>query len=410
MNSTLVTVDAGSSSVKLSAYELPGVDASRSEQVEVEQAYELHPVRRIALVSVALAVGNRSADFDQGLNTFIEKNAIEEVSAVAHRIVHGGTKFSASRIIDQAAQQELARLTELAPLHMPIALEWIRLCSATFGPSVPQIAVFDTAFFADLPAVARHYAIPLDLQKAHGVRRFGFHGLAHASMLRQMRDLRPNLHRGGRLVTIQLGAGCSMAAIDRGAPLDTSMGFSPLEGLVMATRAGDIDAGLLTFLERRAGFNAESLERLLNSQSGLLGVSGASADMRALLDSKSRDSELAIDLYCYRVRKYLGAYMAVLGGADAIAIGGGVGENSPEIRRRILDDMEWCGVALDGERNANARGRENSSERISKSGSPVDVWVIAVDEGAEMAREAISVLGATELGRGRSQRQPLSST
>jgi len=408
MTSALVTVDAGSSSVKLAAYDLDGVEDIQPAQPRPPYAsYGAKAPRRIAQAQVALAAGNQSPHFDHLLQTFTTENAIGDVRACAHRMVHGGMDFSASRIVDEATQEVLARLTEVAPLHMPIALEWIDLCRAHFGPSVVQIAVFDTAFFSDLPAVARLYAIPLQLQKTHGVRRFGFHGLAHASMLRQIQLVRPDLERGGRLITIQLGAGCSMAAINGGEPRDTSMGFSPLEGLVMATRAGDIDAGLLTFLQRRAAFTTESLEWLLNTQSGLLGVSGLSADMRVLLESRSAEANLAIDLYCYRVRKYIGAYMAVLRGADLIAIGGGVGEHSPDIRQRILEGMEWCGISLDRKRNDAARGTEERSARISSAESSVDVWAIAVDEGAEIAREATSVY-AEQLRR--PQRQHLSST
>jgi acetate kinase len=295
-------------------------------------------------------------------------------------------------VLDAAAERALLALSELAPLHLPIALDWVTLCRTTFGPSVPQIAVFDTAFFAALPAVAQCYAIPLDVQKTHRVRRFGFHGLAHDSMLRRIQHLRPDLDRGGRIISLQLGAGGSVAAIDRGIPQDTSMGFSPLEGLVMSTRSGDIDAGLLTFLERTAGFTPEGLERLLNKESGLLGLSGLSGDMRVLLASKNREAEFAIELYCYRIRKYIGAYMAVLGGVDVIVFGGGVGEHSPEVRERIFAGMEWCGVMLDRDRNYAARGTDETDARISGSQSPVDVWVVAVDEGAVLAREATAVL------------------
>jgi acetate kinase len=307
--------------------------------------------------------------------------------------------FSASCVLDAASERDLLAFRELAPLHLPIALDWVTLCRTTFGPDVPQIGVFDTAFFATLPAVAQWYAIPLDIQKSHGARRFGFHGLAHESMLRRIQQLRPDVDRGGRLISIQLGAGCSIAAIDRGVPQDTSMGFSPLEGLVMATRSGDIDAGLLTFLQRTAGFTPGSLERLLNTQSGLLGLSGLSGDMRALLKSRSQEADFAIELYCYRIRKYIGAYMAVLGGIDTIVFGGGVGEHSPEVRERILAGMEWCGVALDHDRNYAARGTDETDARITGSRGHVDVWVVAVDEGALLAREAMLVLGGRLSGK-----------
>jgi len=390
---TLLVVDAGSSSVKLAAYDARGLDViSVNPPPSPATSAATQIPRRIARAHAELPDEQRSIAFNVMLNSFLEQNAIGDVRAVAHRIVHGGISFSASCVLDAAAERALLALSELAPLHLPIALDWVTLCRAVFGSTVPQIAVFDTAFFAALPAVAQRYAIPLDLQKTHGVRRFGFHGLAHDSMLRRVQHLRPDLDCGGRIISLQLGAGCSVAAIDRGVPQDTSMGFSPLEGLVMSTRSGDIDASLVTFLERTAGFTAEGLERVLNMESGLLGLSGLSGDMRTLLASTSRDAEFAIELYCYRIRKYIGAYIAVLGGIDVIAFGGGVGEHSPEVRERVLADMEWCGVTLDHARNDAARGTEETDARISSSPSPVDVWVVAVDEGAVLAREAAAVL------------------
>jgi len=341
---------------------------------------------------VDLPDGTQSTASNDALRSFVDRNAISDVRAVAHRIVHGGIRFSASCALDGPSERELAALSELAPLHLPVSLDWVTLCRSTFGLSVPQIAVFDTAFYASLPLVAQRYAIPLDLQKAYGVRRFGFHGLAHDWMLGRIQHLRPDLDRGGRIISLQLGAGCSVTAIDRGDPQDTSMGFSPLEGLVMSTRSGDIDAGLVTFLERTAGFTAERLERVLNTESGLLGLSGISGDMRALLASTSPDAKAAIDLYCYRIRKYIGAYIAVLGGVDVIVFGGGVGEHSPEIRERILSGMEWCGIRLDRDRNNATRGNAEAESRISSSSGAVEVWVVAVDEGAVLAREAAAVL------------------
>jgi acetate kinase len=381
VTSTLLVVDAGSSSVKLGAYDLR------------------KSLSRIARANVEIPAEQRSAAFDAMLRSFLEKNAIADVRAVAHRIVHGGASFSGPSVLDDTTERALFGLTALAPLHLPIALDWVARARAILGDSVPQIAVFDTTFFAALPAVARFYAIPLDLQKAHGVRRFGFHGLAHESMLRRVQHLRPDLDRGGRVISLQLGAGCSIAAIDRGVPKDTSMGFSPLEGLVMSTRAGDIDAGLVTFLERTAGLSPERCEQMLNKESGLLGLSGLSGDMRVLLKSGRPETDFAIELYCYRIQKYIGAYIAVLGGVDVIVFGGGVGENSPEVRERILAGMEWCGVTLDQDRNHEARGTDETDARISGARASVDVWLVSVDEGALMAREAAAVLSGSLSGK-----------
>lgn len=393
MTATMLAVDAGSSSVRLAAYDARSLYAPPSATPDsVAGNRASTTLRRIARAHVVLPDGTRSTASNDTLRSFVEQNAISDVRAVAHRIVHGGIRFSASFALDDPSERALAALSELAPLHLPVALDWVTLCRSTFGHSVPQIAVFDTAFFASLPAVAQRYAIPLDLQKTHGVRRFGFHGLAHDSMLGRIQHLRPDLDRGGRIISLQLGAGCSVAAIDRGNPQDTSMGFSPLEGLVMSTRSGDVDAGLVTFLERTAGFTAERLDRMLNTESGLLGLSGISGDMRDLLSSESPDARAAIDLYCYRIRKYIGAYIAVLGGIDVIVFGGGVGEHSPEVRERVLSGMEWCGIRLDLDRNNAARGNGETEARISSSPGPVEVWVVAVDESAVLAREAAAVL------------------
>jgi acetate kinase len=393
MTATLLVVDTGSSSVRLAAFDAGGPDAiSLTHPASRLANATTKDLKRTARAHVQLPDEERSAAFKAMFNSFLAQNAIGDVRAVAHRIVHGGIRFSAPCVLDATVERALQGLSELAPLHIPIALEWVTLCRGIFGPDVPQIAVFDTAFFASLPAVAQSYAIPLDLQKTHGVRRFGFHGLAHDSMLGRVQRHRPDLDRGGRIISLQLGAGCSIAAIDRGAPLDTSMGFSPLEGLVMSTRSGDIDAGLIAHLERAGGFSAEKLERVLNMESGLLGLSGLSGDMQTLLGSRNPDAEFAIELYCYRVRKYIGAYVAVLGGVDVIVFGGGVGEHAPEVRERILAGMEWCGITLDNERNNAARATDEADSRIGKSATPVDVWVVSVDESAVMAREAAGVL------------------
>lgn len=200
---------------------------------------------------------------------------------------------------------------------------------------MPQVAVFDTAFYAGLPQVAATYALPRSLCAEYGLRRFGFHGLAHDALWRRWRELSGAQQSNSRVISLQLGAGCSITAMRNGKPLDTSMGFSPLEGLVMATRCGDVDPGLIVFLQRAKGLESAALERLLNRESGLLGVSGLSDDMRALLEAHSETARRAVDLYCYRARKYIGAYLMVLEGADAILFGGGVGENAPEVRARI---------------------------------------------------------------------------
>ncbi|HEV8609459.1 MAG TPA: acetate/propionate family kinase, partial [Thermoanaerobaculia bacterium] len=317
-------------------------------------------------------------------------------SAVAHRIVHGGRRFVQPVLLDASVTRALEELTPLAPLHMPEALAWSRAAGDVLGSAVAQICVFDTAYFADLPKVASTYAIPKGLAERHGIRRFGFHGFAHKALWRRWAELRPDLPGGGRLVSLQLGSGCSAAAIRRGAPLDTSMGFTPIEGLVMSTRSGDLDPGVLLTLQRREGLDPDALERLLDHESGLLGISGSSGDMRKLAaEPENPAARLAIDVFCQRVRKYAGAYLAVLGGVDGIVFGGGIGENSPEVRARCLSGLEPLGIVLDEEANHATIGRDG---RISPVRSAIDVEVVVADEAGEMAREAASLL-STSPGR-----------
>lgn len=319
------------------------------------------------------------------LQNFMHTQSIDESVLVAHRVVHGGARFSGATIIDDTVMQQIESLAPLAPLHNPAALSLIKAVASLLPARVRQVAVFDTAFFHDLPAVARRYAIPAALSREHEIYRYGFHGLAHEYMWKQWCRLTGNTAQQGRLITLQLGSGCSIAAIRDGQALDTSMGFSPLEGLVMATRSGDLDPGILLYLQREAGYSIDELDELLNKHSGLLGLSERSADMRELLAATDEATSLALELYGYRLRKYIGAYLNVLGGAEAIVFGGGVGEHSNEIRARVLKDMQWCGIELDRKSNDASIGTEAC---ISTPHSRSEVWVIPVREELMVARAA----------------------
>lgn len=365
---TILTVNTGSSSIRLSAF-----DAAQS------------PPRLLAMERLEAQAGAP----EELLRAFLGAHDLKSLAAVAHRIVHGGARFTAPTRLDAEAERAIGELAPLAPLHNPRALLWIKAARAVLGEQVLQIGVFDTAFYADLPAVASTYALPHELCRKHGIRRFGFHGLAHSAMLQRWRQLKPSIEGGGRVISLQLGSGCSITASKDGLPLDTSMGFSPLEGLVMATRCGDVDAGVLSFLQREENLSPDDVESLLNTKSGLLGVSQISGDMRELLHSDDPRAMLAVELFCYRARKYLGAYMAVLGGADAILFGGGVGENATAIRERILSGLEWCGLSLDQAANNAATGSEAC---VSAPGSRIEAWVVPVDEAQVLAQEAVAML------------------
>ncbi len=363
----ILIINTGSASTKLTAYEVSG-DRSRPLHSEHYGAGEASPQ---ALLEQFLAAHDMQVD------------------AVCHRVVHGGSRLTGACLIDEDVEGEIERLAALAPLHNPVALSWIKASRSVFRRDPPHVAVFDTAFYTRLPPRARTYALPGALAQAYEIRRYGFHGIAHRAMWQRWCRLRPDLPDGGRLISLQLGGGCSMTATRDGTPLDTSMGFSPVEGLVMASRSGDLDPSVVTYLMREKGLSHQDVDRLLNEASGLKGVSGNSADMAVVLEDDAPASRAAVDLYCYRIRKYLGAYLAALGGADGIIFGGGVGEHAPLIRARALAGMEWCGIALDSHANEATVGREG---RISQPASGIEAWVTPVDEAAVLAQEAYNVL------------------
>jgi acetate kinase len=314
------------------------------------------------------------------------------LTAVGHRVVHGGDLFVDPIIINDHVIKGIEAISHLAPLHNEPALSAIRATVAILESDIPQAAVFDTAFHRTLPERTARYAIPMALAEKHNIRRYGFHGLAHRYMAERYAAIITTPVEQAKLITLQMGNGCSAAAIENGLSVDTSMGFTPLEGLIMGTRSGDIDPSLVGFLSRQENVDVQEVEGWLNTRSGMLGVSGHSSDMRELLDAEPKGNAraaLAVDMFCYRVRKYIGAYLAVLGGADAIIFGGGIGENSPQVRARICRGMEWCGLTIDQSRNARAVGTE---ALINADSSRIHAYVIPVDEEAVIARDTISCL------------------
>ena len=320
--------------------------------------------------------------------------SLGKIEAVGHRVVHGGDRYVEPTLITEQVEAGIDALSELAPLHNPSCLAGIRGARAVLGPARPMVAVFDTAFHHTMPEVAKRYALPTELADRHRIRRYGFHGIAHASLANGYAACTGNPLEQLRLITLQLGNGCSMAAIAQGRSVETSMGFTPLEGLVMGTRSGDVDASIVSFLSEREKVEAAEVERWLNERSGLLGLSGRSNDMRELLrlaeQEQDKRAEFAIDLFCYRVRKYLGAYLAVLGGADAIVFGGGIGENASEIRDRICKNMEWCGLKLNPNRNRAAVGlAPGCAATIGMDESKPAAYVVAADEESWIAKETV---------------------
>jgi acetate kinase len=317
----------------------------------------------------------------------------DEIGAVGHRVVHGGERFQSSVLIDEEVIEGIEANIALAPLHNPANLQGYQAAKAVL-PDAPQVAVFDTAFHHTMPEAAYLYALPYSLYQRFGMRRFGFHGTSHRFVSGRLAAL---LGREGdpglRLITCHLGNGASACAVLGGRSVDTSMGFTPLEGLVMGTRCGDLDPAALLFIMGRDELGAAEASALMNKHSGLLGISGLSSDMRALLEAEEKGNErarLAIDIFCYRLRKYIGSYVAALGGVDAIAFAGGIGENAPAVRERTMRGLDALGLVVDPARNAEARGKE---AEISPEGARSRVFVVPTNEELMIARDAAEIVG-----------------
>ena len=357
----VLAMNSGSSSLKFKVVEVddtPGISQRGKASIDYEGSIEdIGPAAKVRLRrhGVALTQGTESVSSHAGavrrMMTLFKESSRRDgqelgIEAVGHRVVHGGEEFREPVTIDGTVMAAIDGLAELAPLHNPGCLAGIKGARAVLGSSMPMVAVFDTSFHRSIPPQASTYAIDLDLADRHRIHRYGFHGIAHASLAgigaaamgRPLDQL--------KLITIQLGNGCSATAIHRGRSVDTSMGFTPLEGLVMGTRSGDLDPALVAYLARKEALSLDAVDHLLNERSGLLGLSGLSRDMRDILRAAEGKPEsrgaLAVEVFCYRVRKYIGAYLAALGGADAIVFGGGIGERSPVIRSRVCEG--WTGA------------------------------------------------------------------
>ena len=405
----VLAINSGSSSLKLKVIEFDeSADAadSRRPSIRHEGSVEaIGPAARLMLLrdgklvtQVVREVATHAEAVRCMMQMLEESNKLEGrdllVDAVGHRVVHGGEQFREPVMIDDDVMAKIDRLVELAPLHIPGSMAGIEGARAVLGAHIPMVAVFDTAFHRSIPPRAATYAIDLDLARKHGIHRYGFHGIAHAALAgicaaavnRPLAEL--------RLITLQLGNGCSATAIDRGRSVDTSMGFTPLEGLMMGTRSGDLDPAVVGHLARKEGLSVDEVERLLNERSGLLGVSGLSHDMRDVLKAAEGEpdsrADLALDIFCYRIRKYIGAYLAVLGGADALVFGGGIGERSALIRARICEGMGWCGLRLDPLRNEAAVDLVcGDAMKISEEDAPLACYVAGVDEEVVIARATL---------------------
>lgn len=313
---------------------------------------------------------------------------------IGHRFIHGGNKYTSSIVITPSSLRELEKLKDLAPLHNPDCLELIK-ASQKHSSKALQLAVFDTGFHSTLPSYASQYAIPHFLADKYHIKRYGFHGISHAYLTDKYFEYTKKKKRLSKLITLHLGNGCSATAILNGLSIDTSMGFSPAEGLVMGTRAGDMDFTLIEFLCKKQHQSVSQVTHMLNFESGLEGISGKTADVKELLQNYEKDlhCRLAIDMFCYRIIKYIGAFAAILNGVDAIIFSGGIGENSPRIRQMICSKLKWLGLKLLAKKNSSIFDlNPGSIQKISTHSSLVELYVISTDENLFIAQEVLKNL------------------
>jgi acetate kinase len=378
----ILTVNAGSSSIKFALFE-QGRTLRRLDQGSIDRiGLADGPDRQAAIGQLLQWVESRAAGSGGS------GSGHGRLGAVAHRIVHGGPKYSAPVVLNPAVMTELKALSPFDPEHLPQELRLAEALAQRY-PDLPQVACFDTAFHHDMPRVAQLLALPRRYQ-AQGLRRYGFHGLSYAYLMQELEREGGTAAAQGRVVLAHLGNGASLAAVRAGKSIDTSMGFTPVAGIPMSTRSGDLDPGIVWYLARTEGLDAQRFNQMVNAESGLLGLSETSPDMRDLLareatDERARD---AVALFCYQVRKWIGAFAAALGGIDTLIFAGGIGEHAAPVRSRVCEGLEFLGIAVDESRNA-AHAR-----LISKDGGRVAVRVIPTDEESMMAQLVTGVLGA----------------
>ena len=390
----VLVLNCGSSTLKFQLIQTRGGVVERKlargvvDRIGGESSYKFEIIGEPPLQG-KIAADNHEAATVKVIGWLSSHSDLGSVDAVGHRVVHGGDKFKSAVRIDENVIKVLDSLCDLAPLHNPSSVSGIHATRKVLGAAVPMVAAFDTSFHQTIPERAAIYALPYDLTNKHHLRRYGFHGLAHQYSAMRYGELTGKKADQINIVTLHLGNGCSACAIRNGTSIDTSMGFTPLEGLVMGTRSGDLDPALVAHLARHEGI--DEVENLLNTGSGLLGISGISSDMRELIAvyKENPRARLAIDVFCYRARKYLGAYLAALQGADAVIFSGGIGEHLPLIRKEICGGMDWCGLILDDGQNDSMVGTEG---RISAAQGRIQAFVIPSDEEAVIARQTAMLL------------------
>ncbi len=388
----ILTINGGSSSIKFALFDvresMERILKGRTERIGLPDAtFAVESREKAESFSRPVTAPDHAVAVGALMDWIEEYIGAGQLAAVGHRVVHGGPKYSEPRRITPEVVEELRQLSPFDPEHLPEEIRLTEACHRRF-PDVPQVACFDTAFHRDLPRVAQLLAIPRRYE-AQGVRRYGFHGLSYAFLMEELARVAGSANARGRIILAHLGNGASLAAVHNGKPVDTSMGFTPTAGVPMSTRSGDLDPGLVWYLARTESIDAKRFNEMVNSESGLLGVSETSSDMRDLLEHEAGDVRAAeaVALFCYHVKKCIGAFAAALGGLETLVFAGGIGENVPIVRERILDGLGFLGIELDRKRNAGNDGV------ISTETSPVTVRVIPTDEEWMIAKTVCRVLG-----------------
>lgn len=396
----VLVLNCGSSSIKYQLFDMPEERVLAKGLVQRIGEERSESVQKAGDIETVWT--DRVADHEAGFQT-IERlltlpgaagplSAMSEIGACGHRVVHGGEAFTGSADVTDELERVIEDHVDLAPLHNPPNLAGIREAKKVLG-GVPQVACFDTAFHQSIPETAYLYALPYDMYEKLRVRRYGFHGTSHRYVARRAAAMMDRAKYDVDLITCHLGNGCSVTAVKGGKSVDTSMGLTPLEGLVMGTRTGDMDPAIIFYLQRK-GYDLERLDKIFNKESGLVGLSGISNDVRDL-EGKAAEGDaravLALDIFAYRLRKYVGAYLAVLNGCDALVFTGGIGENDARMRKRVLGDLEHLGLCLDEARNESVVGREGE---IQVEGSPIRILVIPTDEERAIARDTYATATA----------------
>lgn len=394
----VLVLNSGSSSVKYQFIETSTREVLAKGQVErigMDDAVLTHIRADGDTVKISAEILDHNIAIEYVIAILLSKNHgvikdKSEIEAVGHRVVHGGEAFSGSVLITDEVIEEIRENIELAPLHNPHNLRGILACKRLL-PNTPQVAVFDTAFHQKMPEYAFIYGLPYELYKRYKIRRYGFHGTSHRYVSKRASEILGIPLEKLKIITAHLGNGCSMSAVKFGVSVDTSMGFTPLEGLLMGTRSGDIDPAVVIYIMSKEGLTMAEVNALLNKHSGLVGISGVSSDMREIIKEMKNGNpraKLAFEVFCYRVKKYIGAYSAVMGGVDAIVFTAGIGENSPDVRKKVCEDLEYLGIKIDDEKN-------NSPEKekiITRDDSKVKVLVIPTNEELVIALDTAEIV------------------